>query len=340
MKSVSDYLQSNIGAFNTLYYPGAGFDFSPFYLFALLGGTKQNFYADYGHELTEPIGSLGQNGFMRINRNGNEVLWPQICNQAHNIVGFGADQPEDYNRPDWSSFWHTHDAIEQGFSVNPQNAVAAFVKLRFDGGRPYEFNDPNGMPADLQDQKYGLPLGERALRYLNTRLPFGKYAPLDSLAKNGIQLSVDDFFYIVRPDNLKFDGIDLLLEYLKKRLANPLLYDHDTFHYLNTDGVGTASVLLQNGIKPDVVVLQDHGQGHDYTYFGYHEGQENAFYNIFQDSLPKYLFADLEAAGMWPGYHQVTTTFDPATEIKPGFTLPEIIQPMHNNQRALFKLNT
>jgi hypothetical protein len=94
--------------------------------------------------------------------------------------------------------------------------------------------------------------------------------------------------------------------------------------YLAAEGVKTASVLLENNIFPDVVVLQNH-----YGVFNF-GGENSELYHAMKNHLPKYLLAqtDNELSMVWPGYEQVTHE---------GF--PEIYHslPQHGNKRALFK---
>jgi len=81
------------------------------------------------------------------------------------------------------------------------------------------------------------------------------------------------------------------------------------FYYLGTEAVKTVSILIENGIHPDVLVLQDHGFGGNWTVFG----RENLhLYNSMINHLPEYILLDPKGnTDIWPGYKQVTKTYIP-----------------------------
>jgi hypothetical protein len=97
------------------------------------------------------------------------------------------------------------------------------------------------------------------------------------------------------------------------------------FIYLGTESISTCSVLLENGIIPDDLVLQYHGLSH----FWVDEGM--ALFNTFKSNLPKYVLMDPEGAvniPIWANcYTQITQPF-----------LPKVYQslPQNKNPRALF----
>jgi hypothetical protein len=102
------------------------------------------------------------------------------------------------------------------------------------------------------------------------------------------------------------------------------------FTYLSTEAIGTYHVLLNNGIRPDVLVLQDHGMGGNWTRFG--GGPGDLLYDMLVASgdLPKYLYVQPAPTGIteiYPGYIQVTDPY-----------LPHFHRSMHPDQdhRALF----
>ena len=250
MESFSSYLSAHEGSFNTLYYPGAGTDFSPFYIFGLQTNLKCAYYTDYYDRFADQILHLGQGGYMRVNnslRQNQGGLWPKIMDHYHDVVGAGILTPQDFGTQDWQEFFLGNFFTDGG----PAHGVCcSFVDLSLRG--------------EL--------VGENVI---------------------GSRSSV-------------------------------------RFNYLGTDGIGTAPILLRNGIIPDVLVLQDHGLGGNYSHFGYWEGKENTFYDLFKGNLPNYLFTEPDSHYLWPGYEQVTDVVDRAR-------VPDCLQPMHHNKRALFK---
>lgn len=342
LPTLQTYLQANHGDFKTLYYPGAGTDFSPFYLFSLVGSTKQTYYADYSSEMNVRIQSLGQYGQMTITNNYGTCQWPQVCNNLREIIGFGAKQAHDFNQPNWSGFWHNQEPIDQGHSVQWDAASGAYMKLRFPGGIRYDLLGENGISEQWMFHDNNT-LPERWWTLLTRRLEINGEKAEQVLANRGIEIKEDDGFYIVLPDGIKFDSmkgehpLDELVSFLKVRLNDITNSDHITMVYLGTDGIGTASVLLLNGFRPNVVVLQDDVLDNNYSHFGLGPDGTSLLYDQFIDHLPKYLFVDPASTTPWPGYEPVTLPFDPASEIIPGFTLPTAIRPQHGNERVLYK---
>jgi hypothetical protein len=103
-------------------------------------------------------------------------------------------------------------------------------------------------------------------------------------------------------------------------------YEPFDFIYLGTEGVGSASVLLENKIIPDVLVLQDHESGDNWSFFG---GTDSPLHLTMQHHLPKYILAHPKSNTiMWPGYEQITDTWLPDKNE---------CRPLHNNPRALFR---
>jgi hypothetical protein len=102
--------------------------------------------------------------------------------------------------------------------------------------------------------------------------------------------------------------------------------DWFSFIYLGTEGIQTAEVLLSNNIFLDVVVLQEHGCGGNWSHFG---GANSPLYHTMQEHLPEYILMEPDSnTEIWPGYIQVTEPY-----------LPPLgrARPQHANARALFR---
>lgn len=98
------------------------------------------------------------------------------------------------------------------------------------------------------------------------------------------------------------------------------------FVYLGTEGVGTAMVLLENKIFPNVVVIQDHSTGGNWTNFG---GNSSPLYLVFRQHMPKYIFTEPNInKSLWPGYEQIT---------EPWSYYSDDNHPAYYNPRALFR---
>lgn len=83
-----------------------------------------------------------------------------------------------------------------------------------------------------------------------------------------------------------------------------------TLFYLGTEAIMTYHILLQNNIKPDVIILQDHGFGGNWEnqVFGFSENKTSKFYGISKvsASLPQYIFVG-ENTTPWSEYKQLTS---------------------------------
>ena len=97
---------------------------------------------------------------------------------------------------------------------------------------------------------------------------------------------------------------------LKLNFKNDVLGKEFVLYYLGTEAIMTYHILLQNNIKPDVIILQDHGSGCNWVnqVFGYSDEQEATFYESSKasGSLPQYIFVG-ENTKPWYEYKQLTT---------------------------------
>jgi hypothetical protein len=73
------------------------------------------------------------------------------------------------------------------------------------------------------------------------------------------------------------------------------------FYYLGTEAIKTYQLLLENGITPDVLVLQDHGWGSNWSTFG-----GSSILNSIAQSFPLPLLLIGENTEPWPGYEKRT----------------------------------
>jgi hypothetical protein len=97
------------------------------------------------------------------------------------------------------------------------------------------------------------------------------------------------------------------------------------FIYLRTDAVQTYKVLKDAGKTPNVIVIQDHGFGGNWTFFGGGEAEEDSpLYLLAVDSLPNYILVGDGCTTPWNGYTAVTEAAE--------------FQGMHVNNRTLYKL--
>ena len=105
-----------------------------------------------------------------------------------------------------------------------------------------------------------------------------------------------------------------------------LLQNRDTgntkeFIFFKTEAIQTYSILKDNGYVPDVIVLQNHGMGSQWSPF---DG-DSLLYQAAKNSLPKYIYiAETPDMEPWPNYTQVTEY--------------EIRKPAQH-KRAIFTLN-
>ena len=92
------------------------------------------------------------------------------------------------------------------------------------------------------------------------------------------------------------------------------------FIYLATEAIKTYSILLECNLVPAVIVLQDHGMGGNWTYFG----GDSPLYRLAVNNLPKYIFLEPNSnTKPWKSYSKITKAFN-----LPG--------ALHNNRRALY----
>ena len=91
--------------------------------------------------------------------------------------------------------------------------------------------------------------------------------------------------------------------------------------YFGTEGIKTYKILLNNNIKPDVVIVQDHGLGCFWTEFS----GRSYLYEMAEDAecLPRYIVLGLNHEP-WPYYTPVSKPFG--------------VFGMHAHARQLFKL--
>jgi hypothetical protein len=85
-------------------------------------------------------------------------------------------------------------------------------------------------------------------------------------------------------------------------LRNPFGRRPIRFDYLATEGIGTYSVLVKAGIRPSIVVLQEHS-GNAKTWFG--SGCELHSMALECDALPEMLLV-ASNTDPWPGYERVS----------------------------------
>lgn len=81
------------------------------------------------------------------------------------------------------------------------------------------------------------------------------------------------------------------------------LHPRVRFDYLATEAVGTYSVLLKAGIRPNFIVLQDHGFGGNWTTFG---GRSQLYKLARQNNALPELLLVADNTDRWPQYEQVS----------------------------------
>jgi hypothetical protein len=219
-----EYLEKNSLEFQTIYYPGAGKDFSPLELFAYHTDVKAVYYSDYGLNIKQ---------LSLYDTTNLEILEDEAPFSLYHLRKFQNIKPQDFGKTYWGEFWHPNPAS-------------------------HEF----GQPINAWGIKIEM---------------ICNYAPFD-------------------------------------------------FIYLGTEGVGTAMVLLENKIFPNVVVLQDHSTGCNWTDFG---GNDSPLYLVFRQHMPKYILTELNRnKSLWPGYEQITETWSSYSGNN---------HTAHSNPRALFR---
>ena len=79
-----------------------------------------------------------------------------------------------------------------------------------------------------------------------------------------------------------------------------------TLHYLGTEAIKTYLILLENNIKIDLIVLQDHGTGDNWSEFGIGQDIKDIGLSKVSDFLPSLLFVGKNTVP-WNGYKQITS---------------------------------
>jgi hypothetical protein len=231
LPEITDYIVQYPDAFKTVYYPGAGQDFSPLQLFGNHAHVQSIYFTDYENNL----------GILYSNDPKVTDVRDRLDERAENVTELS---PKDFDKKQWADFW-------------PQESDAwAGIKEAF-------------LPSHHPVHAWG------------RRVTFNQH----------------------QKSNHAFD-----------------------FYYLGTEGVKTAEVLIENGTILNVLVLQDHGFGGNWSVFG---GADSPLYRAMEQNLPKYILAELNSnIEMWPGYEQVTRTYNPPLHAA---------HALHRNVRALFK---
>jgi hypothetical protein len=133
-----------------------------------------------------------------------------------------------------------------------------------------------------------------------------------------VPTAVNDVYSFGSPANAYGIKMSLFFEETQKDL---------TFYYLGTDGIQTYNILCDNNLTPDILVLQEHGAGGNWSYFGYQKGnvEKTTLYDLAKNHPPKYILVEPQSnTEIWPGYEQIT--------------YKEFVQgPMHNNERGLYQ---
>ena len=207
LPSIIEYIQSHPTSFKTVYYPGAGDDFSVFQLFGKYANTEKIYYIDYFN--VEPMLTIKSN--LETRGENTKIL-----------------SPRDFRKNQWKQLWPSQSDNWFGgtdwFNGDAMNPINSW-------GRKTTFKHPH---------------------------------------------------------------------------TNQKCFD---FYYLSTEAIKTMEVLIQNDIVPDVLVLQDHGFGGNWSTFG---DESSPLYQVMQDNLPEYILIAPEGnTVLWPGYKQVTKTYSP-----------------------------
>lgn len=79
-----------------------------------------------------------------------------------------------------------------------------------------------------------------------------------------------------------------------------------SLYYLGTEAIKTYLILLENNIKIDLVVLQDHGTGDNWSEFGIGQDIEDFGLSKVSDFSPSLLFVAKNTVP-WNGYKQITS---------------------------------
>lgn len=79
-----------------------------------------------------------------------------------------------------------------------------------------------------------------------------------------------------------------------------------TFYYLGTEAIKTYLILLDNAINIDLLILQDHGTGDNWSEFGIGQDIKDIGLSEVSDFLPSFLFVGKNTVP-WNGYKQITS---------------------------------
>jgi hypothetical protein len=112
LPSLTDYVSSHLEEFKTIYYPGAGFDFSPLQLFGLFQIDPVIYFTDY----------------MRIPELDGIIQRLDNC-----IENWEELYPKNFNKSSWDDFWPT----------NPLAWDEEYRHPRHGWGRKYQFSLEN-----------------------------------------------------------------------------------------------------------------------------------------------------------------------------------------------------
>lgn len=119
------------------------------------------------------------------------------------------------------------------------------------------------------------------------------------------QKSWDDFWH-PNPKSKRFENPDTAYG-IHFSLVTPKGKTAQLF-YWGTEAIKTYYLLLLNGITPNIIVLQDHGFGGNWTVFGTVKSKMYGIAKV-ENCMPDYLFVPREGIGSgggWPGYEAKT----------------------------------
>lgn len=108
------------------------------------------------------------------------------------------------------------------------------------------------------------------------------------------------------------------------------------YYVFGTEAIQTYKILIENNLKPDVLVLQDHGMGGFWNHFGVENqsGETSYMYEIAKNHLPEYIFAngqDIESGPthVWPGYERIT---QPIKMSKEDGSMHEVLKALYKRK--------
>lgn len=112
---LSDYITQHADAFKTIYYPGAGYDFSSFYVFSHYANIQSVYYVDYFNGEDQPL------------------IRSMMDNRAEQVQVIN---PQHFNKSMWSEFWpnaiNNWEQMDRAFGANnnPENAWGRKVTFK------------------------------------------------------------------------------------------------------------------------------------------------------------------------------------------------------------------